>query len=79
MIVFASLGGILGIIMILSVVLACCFANQIAKFEDEDNFYNHYQHQDDDELLHHVNPRNTNSRPATPRSTDVFKQGETRC
>ena len=32
--VFASVGALLAIILLLSIVLACCFANQIEKLED---------------------------------------------
>ena len=74
--VFASVGGLLAIILLLSIVLACCFANQIEKFED--NYYN----DEPDELCQQYSqtysPRG--SRPSTPSQLRRAKTaGETSC
>ena len=75
--VFASVGGLLAIILLLSIVLACCFANQIEKFED--NYYN----DEPNELCpqyqqSYSSPRG--SRPGTPSQIRRAKNtGETSC
>ena len=54
--VFAIAGGILAIMQLLSIVLACCYANQIAKFDEmEDEQWDYEQNY-------------SQSRPATPHS-----------
>ena len=69
---FAAVGGILCIIILLSIVLSCCHANQIAKFEDEDDFH------DIREDLSHDFRDTSVSRPGTPSFRRHLK-GETSC
>jgi hypothetical protein len=42
--VFSVIGAILAIIQLLSIVLACCYANQIAKQEEDDRERWEYEH-----------------------------------
>ena len=57
--VYASVGGILAIIQLLTIVLVCCYANALAR-ENEDFEY-------EEEICYNTNT--TNSRPGTPMST----------
>ena len=57
--VFASAGGILAIIQLLTIVLGCCFASALAKEEQE------YEYED--EIQYNLNY--TQSRPGTPRGS----------
>ena len=77
--VFASVGGLLAIILLLSIVLACCFANQIEKFED--NYYNDEPAELCQPYPQSYSPRT--SRPGTPsqirRAKNAGAAGETSC
>ena len=78
--VFASVGGLLAIILLLTIVLACCFANQIEKFEAEDNYYNNDAR---DEYCQQYNAQSYTSprpsRPSTPSQSRRGNTGETTC
>ena len=77
--VFASVGGLLAIILLLTIVLACCFANQIEKFEAEDNYYNNDAR---DEYCQQYNAQSyppRPSRPSTPSQSRRGNTGETTC
>ena len=73
--VFASVGALLAIILLLSIVLACCFANQIEKLED--NFYDDDRNEFCDQYQQSYSPRG--SRPGTPSQHRRAKAGETTC
>ena len=78
--VFASVGGLLAIILLLTIVLACCFANQIEKFEAEDNYYNNDNGRD--EYCQQYNAQSyppRASRPSTPSQSRRGNTGETTC
>ena len=82
LIVFASVGGLLAIILLLTIVLACCFANQIEKFEAEDNYYNNVNNDARDEYSQQYNAQSYTpraSRPSTPSQSRRGNTGETTC
>ena len=56
---YAIVGGFLAIVQLLSIVLACCYANQIAKEEDNSAYLEEQRWQD-------YEYERTASRPATP-------------
>lgn len=57
--VYASVGGILAIIQLLTIVLGCCFASALAKEEQEFEY--------EDEIRYNLN--SASSRPGTPRGS----------
>ena len=77
LIVFSAVGGILSVIQLLSIVLACCYANQISKFEDEskDHYFGDY-----DQGAGYRAPLATHSRPGTPQHSRHYdNNNETSC
>ena len=86
--VFCGVGGIVAIIELLTIVLACCYANQIAKLEREEEWeYDPVHHHEGHAGGGYSNQHQQYSRPPSPGSTlrncrpcddkDVSSQHET--
>ena len=78
LIVFSSVGGVLAVIQLLNIVLACCYANQISKFE---SCYDDYDPGAPAPAALHPGSR-TPLRPGTPqmsRGGSYYNNNETSC
>ena len=84
--VFCAIGGILAIIELLTIVLACCYANQIAKVEREEQWEYDPVHGNDGYAGGGYSNQHQFSRPPSPGSplrngrpcdNDVSSQHET--
>ena len=69
MAVFCTVGGILAIVELLTIVLACCYANQIAKMEREEEWDYDPVHGNDGYAGGGYSNQHQMSHPPSPGST----------